>query len=427
MLELIKHFWPHFAAALLLAMDAWAIGHAVLYKRDSRSAVGWSGIILVFPLLGAILYLLLGINRIQRRAAHLRGRAAPAELPPDHTSDESVLIRHLPDQADHLATLARIVRSITSRPLLSGNHLRLLRNGDQAYPAMLDAIAGAQTSITLSSYIFAHDASGLAFVEALAAAVRRGVEVRVLIDDVGARYSFPPITGLLQRRGVRTATFMPTFFHWRMPYGNLRNHRKLLVVDGRRGFTGGLNIRHNNVTTAGGRDATRDLHTEVEGPVIRHLQEAFAEDWAFTTGERLEGERWFPNIAPAGGVPARGITDGPDEGLRQTAARAHGRPGLRPPPGAHRHPLFPARQRPGQPDQHHRPARSAGGYFDSAPQQPAPGELGLHGATVAGPGARLPGVAHRGPLRSQQNHGGGRCLVHAGLRQLGPAQPPPQF
>jgi cardiolipin synthase len=313
MLELIKHFWPHFAAALLLAMDAWAIGHAVLYKRDSRSAVGWSGIILVFPLLGAILYLLLGINRIQRRAAHLRGRAAPAELPPDHTSDESVLIRHLPDQADHLATLARIVRSITSRPLLSGNHLRLLRNGDQAYPAMLDAIAGAQTSITLSSYIFAHDASGLAFVEALAAAVRRGVEVRVLIDDVGARYSFPPITGLLQRRGVRTATFMPTFFHWRMPYGNLRNHRKLLVVDGRRGFTGGLNIRHNNVTTAGGRDATRDLHTEVEGPVIRHLQEAFAEDWAFTTGERLEGERWFPNIAPAGGVPARGITDGPDE------------------------------------------------------------------------------------------------------------------
>ena len=312
-MELLLRFWPHLAGALILAGDVAAIGHAVLYKRDPRAAVGWIGIILVFPLGGAIIYLLLGINRIQRRAAHLRGRPIPPELQPDHTSDESVLIRHLPDQADHLATLARIVRSITSRPLLSGNRWRLLRNGDQAYPAMLEAIAGAQSSVTLSSYIFAHDASGLAFVAALDAAVRRGVEVRVLVDDVGARYSFPTIISLLHRRGIRAATFMPTFFHWRMPYGNLRNHRKLLVVDGRRGFTGGLNIRHNNVLAEATRDATQDLHVELEGPVVRHLQEAFAEDWAFTTGERLEGERWFPDLTYSGGVPARGITDGPDE------------------------------------------------------------------------------------------------------------------
>lgn len=312
-MDLLLQFWPHITGALVLVIDVWSIGHVVLYKRDSRSAVGWVGIILVFPVAGAILYLLLGINRIQRRAAHLRGRTAPPELPPDFSSDESVLSRHLSDHADHLVTLARIVHSITSRPLLPGNRLRLLRNGDQAYPAMLEAIASARSSIALSSYIFAHDASGLAFVDALAAAVQRGVEVRVLIDDVGARYSFPTITGLLHRRGIRTATFMPTFFHWRMPYGNLRNHRKLLVVDGRRGFTGGLNIRHNNVISEGGRDATQDLHVEVEGPVIRHLQETFAEDWAFTTGERLEGERWFPTLVSAGDVPARGITDGPDE------------------------------------------------------------------------------------------------------------------
>ncbi len=311
--DLLIKFWPHFAAAFVMAIDLWAAGHAILYKRDPRAAVGWIGIILVFPLGGAIIYLLLGINRIQRRAAHLRGRSTPPELPPDHTSDESVLRHLLPERAAHLVTLARIVRSITSRPLLTGNRLRLLRNGDQAYPAMLEAIAGARTSITLSSYIFAHDESGFAFVDALAAAVKRGVEVRVLIDDVGARYSFPTTTGLLQRRGVHTATFMPTFFHWRMPYGNLRNHRKLLVVDGRRGFTGGLNIRRNNVLAAASRDATQDLHAEVEGPVIRHLQETFAEDWAFTTGERLEGERWFPSLTFSGGIPARGITDGPDE------------------------------------------------------------------------------------------------------------------
>ncbi len=313
LLYILSAFWPHLAGAVILIGDVAAIGHAVLYKRDPRAAVGWIGIILVFPLGGAIIYLLLGINRIQRRAAHLRGRPAPPDLAPDHTSDESVLTHLLPARSSHLVTLARIVRSITGRPLLSGNRLRLLRNGDEAYPAMRAAIANAEFSVTLSSYIFAHDASGFAFVEALSAAAKRGVEVRVLIDDVGARYSFPTTTGLLNRHGVRTATFMPTFFHWRMPYGNLRNHRKLLVVDGCRGFTGGLNIRHNNVLAAAARDATQDLHVALEGPVVRHLQETFADDWTFTTGERLEGDRWFPDITYSDGIAARGITDGPDE------------------------------------------------------------------------------------------------------------------
>lgn len=304
MLDLFLKFWPHLAGALLLIGDALAIGHAVLYKRDPRSAVGWIGIILVFPIAGAIIYLFLGINRIQRRAVHLRGHSVTPEIAPDDT-EASV--------PAGLADLARIVRNVTGHPLLPGNRLRLLRNGDQAYPAMLEAIASARTSVTLASYIFAHDASGLQFAEALAAAARRGVEVRVLIDDVGARYSFPTITGLLARRGVRVATFMPTFFHWRMSYLNLRNHRKILVVDGRRGFTGGLNIRHNNVVAAGARDATQDLHVELEGPVVRHLQETFAEDWTFTTGEKLEGDRWFPDLPSAGHIPARGIPDGPDE------------------------------------------------------------------------------------------------------------------
>lgn len=303
-MDLLLQFWPHLAGVLVLAIDIWAAGHAVLYKRDPRSAVGWIGIILLFPLAGAFLYLFLGINRIQRRAVHLRGHSVTPEVAPDET--ESRVPAGLSD-------LARIVRNVTGHPLLPGNRIRLLRNGDQAYPAMLEAIAEARTSVTLASYIFACDESGRAFARALGAAAARGVEVRVLVDDVGARYSFPTILGLLHRGRVRAATFMPTFFHWRMPYINLRNHRKLLVVDGARGFTGGLNIRHNNVLAAGARDATQDLHAELEGPVVRHLQEVFAEDWQFSTGETLEGARWFPALSPVGLTPARGIPDGPDE------------------------------------------------------------------------------------------------------------------
>ncbi len=303
-MDVLRTFWPYLTAVLVLAIDLCAAGHAVLYKRDPRSAVGWIGIILLFPLAGAVLYLFLGINRIQRRAVHLRGHGPTPESARAET-ESAVPVG--------LADLARVVGNVTGNPLLPGNRFRLLRHGDEAYPAMQAAIGRAQSSITLATYIMAHDQSGLAFADALAAAVARGVEVRVLVDDVGARYSFPTIVGLLQKRGVRVATFMPTFFHWRMPYVNLRNHRKILVVDGRTGFTGGMNIRHNNVLAAGERDATRDLQVEVEGPVVRHLQETFAEDWAFTTGEKLGGARWFPELEPAGSTPARGITDGPDE------------------------------------------------------------------------------------------------------------------
>jgi cardiolipin synthase len=175
---------------------------------------------------------------------------------------------------------------------------------------MLEAIDAARTSISLCSYIFDNDAAGRRFVEALGRAVERGVQVRVLIDALGARYGWPPITGRLRRAGVRVARFLPTLLPALMPFMNLRNHRKLLVVDGRVGFTGGMNIREHFLP---GHGDAHDLHFRVEGPVVGQLQETFAEDWAFTTKERLRGEAWFPPLEPAGPVFARGIPDGPDE------------------------------------------------------------------------------------------------------------------
>lgn len=310
-MEWLSELWPHLTAVLVLALDIWAAGHAILYKRDPRSATTWIGVILLFPIAGAALYVFFGINRIQRRAVLLRSRAGLAA--PAVPMDATRVAPRLGTGLDDLRPLALAVQRITGAPLLDGNALHPLRNGDEAYPAMLDAIARAQSSITLSTYIFAHDRSGLRFADALGAAVARGVEVRVLIDDVGARYSFPTIYGALQKRGVQCAAFMPTFFHWRMPYINLRNHRKLLVIDGVTGFTGGMNIRHNNVLADGGRDAVQDLHFRVEGPVVAQLQQAFAEDWAFTTRERLSGPPWFADPPARGNILARGIPDGPDE------------------------------------------------------------------------------------------------------------------
>ena len=120
--------------------------------------------------------------------------------------------------------------------------------------------------------------------------------MRVLIDAAGARYSWPPITHELRRAGVNTARFLPSLAPWRVATINLRNHRKSLVVDGKIAFTGGMNIRHGNVLADKPKGPVQDLHFRVEGPVVAQLQEAFANDWAFSTGEVLDGEIWFPEL-----------------------------------------------------------------------------------------------------------------------------------
>jgi len=304
---------PIAAGALTILLSVLASGHVVLYKRDSRSAVAWVGLIWLVPVLGAVLYLLFGINRVRRRAAMQRagrwpGTTLEMERPPTLRSEDL-----LPAGLYRLHSLAELVDRVTGRPVTAGNAVTPLEQGDAAYPAMLAAVEGAQQSVALSTYIFDHDHAGELFISVLSDAARRGVAIRVLIDDVGARYSWPPVVRRLRSRGVTVARFGPTLLPWRLPYMNLRNHRKLLVVDGRIGFTGGMNIRDGHLLARRPKHPVQDLHFRLEGPVVRHLAQAFADDWQFTTGEPLAGDAWFPALEPKGPVYARGITDGPDE------------------------------------------------------------------------------------------------------------------
>jgi cardiolipin synthase len=202
---------------------------------------------------------------------------------------------------------------LTGRPLLPGNRVVPLVDGDQTYPDMLRAIAAAERTLSLASYIFDSDSSGDEFFDALVAAHRRGVQVRVLVDHVGSRYSKVSMVDRLRRAGVPARSFLPTRAPRYAPYTNLRNHRKILVVDGRIGFTGGTNIREGHCLKRNPPSPVQCLHFRFEGPVVWHLQEAFAVDWAFVTREVLAGEAWFPLMERCGDVWARGIDDGPDE------------------------------------------------------------------------------------------------------------------
>lgn len=305
--------WPWVFVVLHGVVVIVASSHVVLTKRDSRAAIGWVGIIWLAPIVGSVLYITFGVNRIQRKARYLRsGQTVTDSSPQQRTAEEDALYRVLGDESEHLAPLAHYVSRLTHLPLLDGNRLTPLTTGRQAYDEMLAAIDAAKQSIGLMTYIFDNDSAGRQFVEALAAAQDRGVAVRVLIDDVGARYTFPSIKRILRRHKIRFDTFLPTLIPGRLHYSNLRNHRKILVVDGRLGFTGGMNIRRGHLCEPGERFPINDLHFRVEGPVVGHLAEAFAFDWDFATTERLEGDAWFSRLAPAGESLCRGIPDGPD-------------------------------------------------------------------------------------------------------------------
>ncbi|MFQ5702772.1 MAG: phospholipase D-like domain-containing protein [Gemmatimonadales bacterium] len=288
--------------------------HVVLHKRDPRAAVSWVGLIWLVPILGSVLYVLFGINRIRRRAEALRLMGTGWNgFETDSSSEWRVVTNKLSGDGGHLAGLARMVGRVAHRQLMPGNRIEPLVNGDEAYPAMLGAIDAAECTICLSTYIFDHDEVGECFAEALGRAVERGVAVRVLIDAFGSRYSWPSMVSALQKRNVPVARFMEAVVPWRIPFLNLRTHRKILVVDGRLGYTGGMNIRAGHVLKDSPRRPVQDLHFSVEGPVVEQLAQAFAEDWAFSTKEVLSGPNWFPGVVEVGPVLARGIVDGPDE------------------------------------------------------------------------------------------------------------------
>jgi cardiolipin synthase A/B len=306
-----------FELALLIAIlgfQVYTAAHIALYKRDSRSAVAWMVSAWFLPVIGSILYFWLGVNRLERKARSLRSHSHHPRynLP---VVEHEILPENLAEQYNDLVGIAKAIGSISGFPLVSGNHFEPL-DRQRAYPEMLRAIEEAKLSITLVTYLFDDDPTGELFAEALAAATKRGVEVRVLVDDVGSKYSRPPIFVRLQSLSVPHAPFLPKFLPIPFAYSQLRNHRKIMVIDGSVGYTGGMNIRHNQAYDAGVSHPVNDLHFRVTGPIVYQLQTTFAEDWWFTTEEFLEGEKWYPKKIPlAGSSTARGIPDGPDEDL----------------------------------------------------------------------------------------------------------------
>lgn len=316
--EDLVEYWPHLLLAISIVASALAAVHAAMTKQDVRAAIAWVGVIIFSPLFGAFLYLVAGINRVRKN----RVSARRANSLYDQTKIDQVIVRDVvPASGAQFASLKTLGDHVSHFKVLGANQIKMLNGGDETYPAMLEAIRQAQRSIVLQSYIFDHDSVGIELAQALIEAHQRGVQVRVLIDAVGSKYSRPPIIALLKKAGVPTALFMRPVIGVRLVYANLRSHRKLLVIDGLHGFTGGMNIRQGFVTAIAKEAVTHDTHFQVSGPIVYQLMTSFVHDWHFTTNEKLSGEEWYaPSATEVSetGVALRCVPSGPDSTLAST-------------------------------------------------------------------------------------------------------------
>ena len=283
-------------AAIGFVAAAFASLHALLNKRRPQSAFGWIAICLTLPLLGALLYYLFGINRVQTRARKLLTRLPAPECPTEYVGTP-------PPQ---LAPLARLGSAVSGWPLTAGNSIELLHEAGAVFDAMIGAIEAAREYVYFSTYIFDGGPLGQRFATALAAAAERGVDVRVLLDGVGEWYSWQRASPLFRGTRVRFARFLPPRLWPPTINLNLRNHRKILVVDGIDAFTGGINIRDRYLDERG--DAA---HRRLALSLARARCSRRSRPFSCATGSsrpatRLAAARRVPQPSRHRGVPRRG-------------------------------------------------------------------------------------------------------------------------
>ncbi|UNK48266.1 cardiolipin synthase [Lysobacter sp. S4-A87] len=309
MLEALQLAWswfldiPHLRLYLVLGWIGYLVWLGlwiVLQKREPVATLSWLISLAALPYVGFLIYYFFGPQRIHRQRLR-RGRArASLPPPPDgmHPSSDAI-------------ELARLAQATTGLPPITATRAELLIDGGAKYTALLAAIAQAREHIHLEYYIFLPDRTGASLRDALVERARAGVQVRLLLDAVGSGKTRRRFLQPLVDAGAEVAWFHPmkAYWFWKRPWLNMRTHRKIVVIDGLVGFTGGINITDDEDERLR-KDAYRDLHLRLEGDVVRELQLVFVEDWAYATGQdplRLHN----PPPRP-GPISAQVLVSGPD-------------------------------------------------------------------------------------------------------------------
>lgn len=229
------------------------------------------------------------------------------------TGEKKIQVQISPIYAVEDAQFKRSMSSLLGPTLLAGNKITDLLNGDEIFPAMLSAIRSAQKTITFETYIYWSGDIGKAFSEAFSERSRAGVAVSIMIDWVGSVQMDGELLQSMQDAGVEVVRYHPVRWYTLSKLNN-RTHRKLLVVDGKIGFTGGVGIADKWLGDAQDPEHWRDSHFRLEGPAVAQMQAAFIDNWIKTTGKVLHGSEYFPPLNKVGESYAQVFRSSPDEG-----------------------------------------------------------------------------------------------------------------
>ncbi len=307
----------HLALGVVLTLDV------LLTKQRPVSAVLWLAMVWAFPYAGAVAYLSIGVDRVRRgAAARDASKAFVAQRAAWHPTFERLAVDYShPDPREaHRYPAQHIFRATdpATRPnrVLRGNRAELLVDGDELYPALFESIAKAESSIHLQTFIFGRDSTGREVLDRLAARAGAGIECRLLYDRFGSTHAYlsrffePARAARVRVCSITQANPLKGRFQI-----NLRNHRKIAVIDGRVGFVGGINIHDKNVKSRAAGAAIRDYHVKLQGPAVSDLQFQFVEDWHFASREAPEhffDPKYFPDLKPAGDALVQIVPGGPE-------------------------------------------------------------------------------------------------------------------
>jgi cardiolipin synthase len=319
-METLAHYWQDIAAwtgvidfVMIVVVVPWVLA----IKKEAISAIAWCLTVILVPIFGAVLFVLFGYQSVhrplKRKVRHRREFRVrnPAGRAPQHAEADKA-----EDPAETWEGMGRLARRLDAYPVTAGNKLTFYSEGRPAFDDMLAAIRAATHHVHLEFFIFQYDTLGRQFLELLAEKAKQGIEVRLLYDAMGSRKMSWWRLRKLRAAGGKYAAFLPVSLFRRRIQVNLRNHRKILVVDGKVAFTGGINIGDEYLGKNKRLGHWRDTALRMEGPAVESLQRTFIEDWDFAFGESLEGESYFQADPEAGSEEVQVIQSGPDQEVK---------------------------------------------------------------------------------------------------------------
>lgn len=316
----VSEHWRALLAVIEVLWILWLSAFVLLEQRSPVSTLAWILGLAALPVVGFVVYYSAGPRRLVRRQVRRRGaKELVAQL--DHSREAAEALASEPQRP-----LMRLMEALGASPPEPASRVQLFSEGDAVYEAIIEAIAGARSHVHVEYYIFGADRAGSRVKDVLCEQARKGVAVRLLVDGMGTGRWPRAWNREFKAAGVKVAHFnSPQLRLLRRSLMNFRTHRKIVIVDGRVGFTGGINVCDDHSRLAKGDEAWRDTHVCVEGNAVHGLQRVFLEDWSYATRTDpsslgLTVQALFPFEEPVAGEAVQIVGSGPDQDRNSSEA-----------------------------------------------------------------------------------------------------------